>query len=139
MDERDEKPESLDRFWDAELETLGEFLDQLWDEGAMDLEELDGFFAALHCCPELVMPSEYLPEIVGEALADEELFPSNESVQLFLQLIMHHWNEVGNAFRTEDFFIPLLLEDDDEKVHGNNWAIGFLRGVDMRKDAWQEI
>src|ERR1700744_2288809 len=115
MDKRDEKPESLDRFWDAELETLGEFLEQLWDDGAMDLEELDGFFAALHCCPDQVMPNEYLPEIVGDALADEELFPNREAVQLFLQLIAHHWNEVGSAFRTEDVFIPLLLEDDVEK------------------------
>jgi uncharacterized protein len=139
VDERDEKPESLDRFWDAELEILEEFLDQLWDDGAMDLEELDGFFAALHCSPEQVLPGEYLPEIVGDVLADEELFPNQEAVQIFLQLIAHHWNEVGNAFRAEDFFIPLLLEDEDEKVSGNHWAIGFLRGVDMRKDAWQEI
>ena len=58
MDELDDKPESLDRLWDPKLETLGEFLDQMWDDGAMDLEELDGFFAALHCCPELVLQSQ---------------------------------------------------------------------------------
>ena len=141
MDDLDEKPESLDRFWDPELETLGEFLDQMWDDGAMDLEELDGFFAALHCCPELVLPSEYLPVILGseDALENEELFPNLEAAKLFFGLIMHHWNAVGDAFRTGDFFIPFLLEDDDGKAYGNNWALGFLRGADMRKELWREI
>jgi len=47
----------------------------------MDLEELDGFFAALHCCPELVPPSEYLPEVLGTegALDNEEIFPNLEA------------------------------------------------------------
>jgi uncharacterized protein len=141
MDEPDDKPESLDRFWDAKLEVLGEFLDQLWDDGAMDLEELDGFFAALHCCPELVLLSEYLPVILGsgDALDNEEIFPNLEAAQLFFGLIAHHWNAVGEAFRSGDFFMPLLLEDDEGKSYGNNWALGFLRGADMRKELWREI
>ncbi len=141
MDELDDKPESLDRFSDSDLETLGEFLDQMWDDGAMDLEELDGFFAALHCCPELVLPSEYLPVILGseDALENEELFPNLDAAQLFFSLIMHHWNAVGEAFRSGDFFMPLLLEDDEGKSYGNSWALGFLRGADMRKELWEEI
>jgi len=141
MDEMDEKPESLDRFWDPKLEVLGEFLDQMWDDGAMDLEELDGFFAALHCCPELVQPSEYLPEILGseDALENEELFPNFEAARLFFDLIMHHWNAVGDAFRSGDFFMPLLLEDDEGKSSGTNWADGFMHGVDLRKEAWRDI
>jgi uncharacterized protein len=141
MDEPDDKPESLDRFGDPKLEVLGEFLDQLRDDGAMDLEELDGFFAALHCCPQLVMPSEYLPEILGSgnALENEEIFPNVEAAQLFYGLILHHWNAVGGAFRTRDIFLPLLLEDDEGKSYGNNWAFGFLRGTDLRRGLWMEI
>jgi len=29
-------------------------------------EEIDGFFAALICSPEIAKPSQYLPEIWGE-------------------------------------------------------------------------
>lgn len=43
MDGHDEKLPVLDCYSDAELETLGEFLDQLEDDGAINLEELDGF------------------------------------------------------------------------------------------------
>jgi uncharacterized protein len=139
MDEFDEKPEALERCWDAKLETLGEFLDQLSEDGAMDLEELDGFFTALHCCPELVPPSEYLPEILGDGLENEQIFPNPEAAQLFMSLVMHHWNAVGDALRSEDFFLPLLLEDDEGKSCGNDWAIGFLRGADMRNEIWREI
>lgn len=141
MDEMDEKPESLDRLWDPQLEVLGEFLDQMWDDGAMNLEELDGFFAALHCCPELVLPSEYLPEILGsdDALENEELFPNVEATQLFFGLIMHHWNAVGDAFHSGDFFMPLLLEDEEERAYGTSWADGFMRGVNLRKEAWRDI
>ncbi len=141
MDERHEKPESLDRFWDPKLETLGELLDQLAEDGAMDLEELDGFFAALHCCPQLVPPGEYLPEILGtgEFAETDEFFNTPEAAKLLFGLLMEHWNAVGDAFRSEDFYVPLLLEDDEGKAHGNNWAIGFMRGVDMREESWDEI
>ena len=37
-------------------------------------EEVDGFFAALICSPELAKPSEYLPEIWGGEMADDEAF-----------------------------------------------------------------
>ncbi len=106
----------------------------------MSLEELDGFFAALHCCPELVLPSEYLPEVLGgDELDNEDLFLNEEHAKLILGLIMDHWNTVGEGFRTKEFFLPLLLEDEQGKAYGNDWAIGFLRGVWMRKDTWSEI
>src|SRR3974390_1443559 len=101
MDEHDEKPESLDRYFDPKLETLGELLDQLSDDGAMDLEELDGFFAALHCCPQLVPPTEYLPEVLGtgEFSKQDEFFKTPEAAKLLFGLLMEHWNAVGDAFR----------------------------------------
>lgn len=139
MDERDEKPESLDRLWDADLEVLGEILDQLEEDGAMSLEELDGFLAALHCSPTLVPPSEYLSEIVADGFENAEIFPNEDTVQLFLNLVLHHWNEIGAAFVSGDLFIPLLLEDEEGKAYGNNWALGFMRGVDLRKDDWREL
>jgi uncharacterized protein len=141
MDEHDEKPESLDRYFDPKLETLGELLDQLSEDGAMDLEELDGFFAALHCCPHLVPTAEYLPEVLGtgEFAEQDEFFQTREAANLLFTHLLHHWNAVGEAFRTQEFFLPLLLEDDDGKAYGNNWCIGFMRGVDMREQSWQEI
>jgi uncharacterized protein len=51
---------------DAEYDRLAGILNGFCGEHAMNLEELDGFFAALICSPDLVRPSEYLPELWGE-------------------------------------------------------------------------
>jgi uncharacterized protein len=56
------KPEPLT---DAELDCLVEFLEGCKGGKAMNLEELDGFFAALIAGPEPVMPSEYSREVFG--------------------------------------------------------------------------
>jgi uncharacterized protein len=139
MGEHDEKPESLDRYWDPELEVLGEFLEQMEDAGAMDLEELDGFFTALHCAPDFVVPSEYLPEVVGDGFENREIFPNDDAIGLFLDLVEHHWDDVGAALNNDDLFVPLLLEDEEGKTYGNNWAIGFIRGLGLRDNAWHEL
>ena len=50
---------------DSEYNRFGNLLDRLPGQGAMNLEEVYGFFAALICGPETVLPSEYLREIWG--------------------------------------------------------------------------
>lgn len=139
MDEQDNSPEILDRFVDPETEILEEFLDQLYDDGAMDLEELDGFFAALQCCPESVQPAEFLPVILGDAVDNLEIFPGPENAKLFFDLVAYYWNAVADAFDSATFFDPLILENDDGKFYGNNWAIGFLRGMELREKAWRQV
>ena len=44
---------------DAELDRLGDFLKSCKGGKAMNVEQLDGFFAALIAGPETVMPSKY--------------------------------------------------------------------------------
>src|ERR1017187_3618305 len=50
---------------DAELDRLGDFLESCKSGKAMNVEQLDGFFAALIAGPETVMPSEYYGRDVG--------------------------------------------------------------------------
>ena len=50
---------------DAELDRLGDFLKSCKGGRAMNVEALDGFFAALIAGPETVMPSEYNREVFG--------------------------------------------------------------------------
>jgi uncharacterized protein len=52
---------------DDELNRLGEFLDEI-GAPAMNMESLDGYFAALICGPDMVLPSEYLPEGIASAV-----------------------------------------------------------------------
>ena len=55
---------------DAELDRLGDFLKGCKGGKAMNVERLDGFFAALIAGPETVMPSEYNREVFGGDLSE---------------------------------------------------------------------
>jgi yecA family protein len=87
----------------------------------MNLEKLDGFFAALICSPDIVRPSEYLPEIWGGEMADEEAFTNQQELRDFLDLVMRHWNAISDVLHSGDVFLPLLLEDEQGHVHANDW------------------
>jgi uncharacterized protein len=75
---------------DAELERLTTVLKRFGDKRAMNLEQLDGFLSALICCPDLVPPSEYLPEIWGGDIVLEDEFSAQPILNEFLSLIMRH-------------------------------------------------
>jgi uncharacterized protein len=50
--------------------------------------------------------------------------------------MMRHWNTIADSLLKGEVYIPLLLEDARGVVHGNDWAHGFKRGMDMRHDGW---
>lgn len=126
------KPEPLT---DAEFDHLSEFLGRLGIERAMNLEQLDGFLAALICGPKLVPPSKYLPLIWG----DQTVFEVTSSAQEFLSLIMRHWNGIADILNSGEVYLPLLLEDERGIAHGNDWANGFLRGMEFGKEDWAHL
>jgi hypothetical protein len=77
---------------DDEYQHVGNVLERFGSERAMNLEMLDGFFAALVSGPTLVPPSEYLPEIWGGAMTDDEAFGGEGELQKFMELVMRRWN-----------------------------------------------
>ena len=117
---------------DAEFDRLAEVLQRCGGKHAMNMEMLDGFLAALICGPETVLPSEYLPKIWG----DEPAFDSQSVVRESLLLIMRHWNAICHNVQSDGEFLPVLLNDESGIARANDWATGFLRGMDMRRDSW---
>lgn len=124
---------------DDEYETLSDFLDRFQRREAMNLEMVDGFFAALICGPELVPPSEYLPAIWGGDMEDDDAFANEEEMQRFFDLLMGHWNEIAKTLSSGDVFTPYLVEDEEGVAHANDWARGFVRGMELRYDDWAEL
>jgi len=123
---------------DAEMDRLTEFLESCKGH-AMNLEELDGFFAALIAGPEVVPPSEYLPEVFGGEMSETCAFETLDQARDILGLIMRHWNSIARTLDSGDVHIPILLEDENGRFQGNDWARGFMRGVHMRHEAWTEV
>ncbi len=124
---------------DVELDRLGDFLKSCKGGKAMSLEELDGFFAALIAGPDLVMPSDYLPEVLGGEMSDACEFGSLDHANEILGLLMRHWNDIAATLHAGEFHVPLLLEDEHGMAHGNDWARGFMRGMEMCGDGWAEL
>ncbi len=129
-------PESLT---DAELARLGDFLKGCKSGKAMNLEELDGFFAALIAGPQTVMPSEYYSEVFGGEMSDACEFRSLDEAKEILGLLMRHWNTIAGTLFKKEVYVPLLLKGEDGVPHGNDWARGFMRGMHMRHDGWAEL
>src|SRR3954470_20266466 len=124
---------------DVEYDRLAGVLDRFHSERALNLEQLDGFFAALICGPDHVPPSEYLPEIWGGEMADEDAFSSQQQLKDFLDLVMRNWNVIANTLQSGDVFLPLLLEDNHGTTPANDWARGFMRGMAFGREDWSEL
>jgi uncharacterized protein len=130
------KPEPLN---DAELDRLGGFLKSCKGGKAMNVEQLDGFFAALIAGPETVMLSEYSPQVFGGEMSDVCEFSSPEEADEILGLMIRHWNTIAGALFNREVYVPLLLEDENGVAHGNDWARGFMCGMHMRHDGWAQL
>lgn len=119
-------------------------LDRLHDAleagpAAMNLETLDGYFTALICGPEFVSPNEALQEVLGE----EFVFDGNEQAGELIGLVMRHWNwvaaELQRTLVEPHVYLPVLLEDETGIARGNDWAQGFMRGVQARPGSWNGL
>lgn len=124
---------------DPELDQLSDFLGQCKGGNAMNLEELDGFFAALVAGPDTVLPSEYYPHVFGGTLEETCEFDSLGHVNAILGLLSRHWNTIAGSLYANEPHLPFLLEDANGVANANDWAHGFMRGVEMRKDHWAAL
>jgi uncharacterized protein len=125
---------------DAECARLDAVLSRFRSEYAMNnLEEIDGFFAALICSPDVAKPSDYLPEIWGGEMSEYEAFADRQELQDFLSLLFRHWNSIVRVLQENDVFAPLLFQDEEGTAHANDWARGFMRGVRLHHESWREL
>ena len=123
-----------------EEQTLNDFLGRVRGGAIPNVEALDGFFAALACCPDLVMPSEYMPILQTGENDDGDLdFESMEEAEQFIELVNRHWNHVNQQLDSKEIYLPLLFEDEQGKVRANHWAQGFTLGTNLRPNFWPEI
>lgn len=126
---------------ESEYDRLADILAGLPDEKTMNLEELDGYFAAVVASPDDTPPEEILAHVWGGELADTETFADEEAMTEFIALTLRHWHHVLRRLEADDDFVPLLLEDEgeDEDSRGHDWANGFVRGMSLNPETWASL
>jgi uncharacterized protein len=124
---------------DSDFESLGDMLKRFGGKAAMNLEQLDGFLAAIVCHPAEISKAEYLPEIWGDQMINEDKFAAQLMLQGFVSLIARHKDAVAHTLQSGDVFTPVLLANTDGVFPGNDWADGFVRGMALRRENWTAL
>jgi uncharacterized protein len=128
------------RMTDEDLNQINGFLSRVEGGAVPNAEALDGFFTALACCDDQIMPSEFMPALqAGENEDGDLVFDSMEEAQRFMTLVMRHWNSVNGQLNSNDIYLPIMMADDEGVARGNDWANGFLEGAYLRWNIWADV
>jgi uncharacterized protein len=127
---KSEWPSSLD---DNELDELDRYLRAHTAEGDLLLDGVHGLLSALVVGPLLVLPNEWLPEVLHEPFEDED--EGNRVLELLAKL-----NDSISAELDVDAYEPILGElatDAGPMLSAAGWCEGFSRGIDLRAAVWE--
>ncbi len=130
MTTKTEWPSSLD---DNELEELDRYLRAHTGEDDLLLDGVHGLLSALAVGPLLVLPEEWLPEVLHEPFSDEN--EGNRVLALLAKL-----NDSISAELDVDAYEPILGEIELETgpmLSAAGWCEGFSRGIDLRASLWE--
>ena len=123
-----EKPQSDDIF-----ETIDfYFMRYGHDNSVLDVSELDGFFAALACAPDTVLPSRWMPAIWG----GEDQAPAwqgKQEINDFTRIVFTLYNHVMQSMNEDDYEALFLEREAEGKTNTivDDWCEGFLRGINL--------
>ncbi len=133
------------------------------DDETPQWEFCEGFMAALICCRRSILPSEYLPVLLGiepDEASTPALFADDDQFQRFMALWTQRWNEVAMAINIdiealddERAYQPEVMDlrsamtaltpeqraemgDAPVPSFGQIWAIGFMYAVESWPEEW---
>lgn len=111
------------------------------DEGAMVLEELDGFIAGLLVCPEPIPPGEWFARAVGLSKSQPSPFTGLDHANDVLGLVMDYYNDVATTLeRHPERYRPRFPVDEHSgDVIWELWMEGFRAAAKLRFPAWAPL
>jgi uncharacterized protein len=106
-------------------------------DNSMGLSDLDGFLTGIVVGPELIMPSDWLPEVWG---GDSPEFKNLQEAETVMSALMTRYNEIVRGFQnTPPDFDPIFWETKDGLVIAADWAEGFSDAIKLRPKAWKPL
>ncbi len=125
----------------AGANTLAQFLaDPRRPSGTLRYHELQGFLFAVASAPDLVRPSEWMPEVFG---GHEAGFTDLDEAQAILPELMALYNAVNTSVASERAALPAdcrfrrnVLANLDADAPVSMWARGFVQGHQWLEQEW---
>lgn len=128
-----------DALSEAEIAQLAACLAANANSDALSLEGVDGLFCALIASPTVILPQEYIPVILGEAMGESGLLGDLASVQTIAGLLIRYWNAIVRDFEHEIVHLTFLDGTDKDGIRGRAWARGYMRGIRLAGNGWSRI
>jgi len=137
-------PDELRALTLEEFEALQVVLDLNPDGQWMNVEMIDGYFAALICAPTLASTGLRFGPVFGVEIFAEAALPAPVDVSAIEALLRRHWHTLAATLAaavgdpTLDYQ-PLLYESGEGVIAANDWARGFLCGVADDPAVWKDF
>ena len=132
---------------DEDLQALDEQLAALPGDGAMNIEQLDGYLTALLLAPTpaAALPgAAWLPAIWGgdgDGDAPDFPFASGKQKKRVIVMVLRHLHALDRQIHHhpdawEPIFSVAETEDGDELADAEDWCIGFLQATTLDPEGW---
>ncbi|MDQ6951026.1 MAG: UPF0149 family protein [Mariprofundales bacterium] len=126
-------------FDDEETEILEQFLHQLRSEShdnSITLSWVHGLLFGIVITPEIIMPDEWLPQIIGRG---ESPWASTEEASTVVNLLIETYNRLLSDYHDNMLYCPFHhsgFNDPSAEKDATLWARGLMAAISLRWDFW---
>lgn len=104
------------------------------DDSILDVTELDVFLTAVVSGPNMIVPSQWFPELWG-GYGREPEWQNEQELNRFMSLIMQHLNNIADTLMGQGEHFECLFNirniDGKEIFIVEEWCFGYMRGVEL--------
>ncbi len=130
-----------------ELTELETFLasDETPEDCMSSLEMIDGYMTALVIGPETVSGETWIPYLLNPEKQSKEVFANPATEERITGFLDRHIGAIADQFGNDpEAFLPLYEmfsygSDEERELAIEEWALGFILGMELCHEAWQPL
>lgn len=109
------------------------------------LEMIDGYMTALVIGPEEVPSDRWITYLLNPEKQRKDVFASEDEAAEITSLLVRHIGAIENQFKTDaEGFLPLYemfsyADEDERELAIEEWALGFILGMELCHESWQPM
>jgi len=115
------------------------------EECMNSLEMIDGYLTAIVIGPEVVPEHRWIKYLLDPENQQDSLFQSPEDEARITDLLSRHVTAIDTQFENDpEAFLPIYemfsySEEEEREIAIEEWALGFILGMELSHEAWQPL